>query len=71
MILDVLGKQVLKDKNPRILDELLLLNPSVVAFGFVDVDGNYRYVNTKFDKAKLPNLRQNPLTKESFEYTLT
>ncbi len=71
MILDVLGKQVLRDKDPRILDELLLLNPSVVAFGFVDIEGNYRYVNTKFDKAKLPNLRQNPLTKESFEYTLT
>jgi len=71
MILDVLGKQVLRDQNPRMLDELLLINPSVVAFGFVDVEGNYRYINTKFDKAKLPNLRQNPLTQESFEYTLT
>ena len=71
MILDVLGKQILKEKDPRILDELLLLNPSVVGFGFVNVDGKYLYINTKFDKTKLPNLRQNPLTKDSFEYTLT
>ncbi|AFL68317.1 bifunctional diguanylate cyclase/phosphodiesterase [Sulfurospirillum barnesii] len=70
MMLDVLGKQVLKDKEPRILDDLLRLNPSVVAFGFVDVNGTYLYVNSKFDKTKLPNLRQNPLTKDSFEYTL-
>jgi len=70
MMLDVLGKQILKEKDPHILDDLLRLNPSVVGFGFVDVNGTYLYVNTKFDKTKLPNLRQNPLTKDSFEYTL-
>ncbi|MBN1840214.1 MAG: EAL domain-containing protein [Campylobacterales bacterium] len=71
MILDVLGKRVLEEKEPRVLDELLRINPSVVAFGFVDIEGNYLHINSAFDKAKLPNLRQNPITKESFEYTLT
>lgn len=50
---------------------MLLLNPSIVAFGFTDLDGNYLYVNSKFDKAKLPNLRQISITKDSFDYTLT
>lgn len=70
-MLNILGNRVVKEKDSRILDELLLLNPSIIAFGFTDVEGTYQYVNSKFDKSKLPNLRQNPLTKDSFEYTLT
>jgi hypothetical protein len=69
--LDILGHQLLKDQNPKLLDALLELNPSVVAYGFVDVNGTYLHVNTKFDKTKLPNLRQNPLTQDSFDYTLS
>lgn len=69
--LDILGHQLLKDPNTQLLDDLVELNPSIVAYGFVDVNGTYLYVNSKFDKTKLPNLRQNPLTKDSFEYTLT
>jgi diguanylate cyclase (GGDEF)-like protein len=69
--LDILGHQLLKEKNSELLDDLLVLNPSIIAYGFTDINGTYLYVNSKFDKTKLPNLRHNPLTKDSFEYTLT
>jgi large-conductance mechanosensitive channel len=42
-----------------------------VAFGFVDLDGNYQHVSSNFNKAKLPNLRQHEATKDSFDYTMT
>lgn len=71
MMLNILGNQIIKDKNPRILDELLLINPSVVAFGFTDIEGNYLYTSSNFDKSKRPNLRAQAITKESFDYTLT
>lgn len=69
--LNILGHQLLKEQNAELLDALLALNPSVVAYGFADVEGNYLHVNSHFDKTKLPNLRQNPLTQDSFDYTLT
>ncbi len=53
------------------MDDLLTLNPSIVAFGFVDLDGNYQHVSSNFNKAKLPNLRQHEATKDSFDYTMT
>ncbi len=71
MTLNILGNQILKDKDPRIMDDLLSLNPSVVAFGFVDLEGNYLHVSSNFNKAKLPNLRQHEATKDSFDYTMT
>lgn len=71
MTLNILGNQILKDKDPRIMDDLLVLNPSVVAFGFVDLEGNYLHVSSNFNKAKLPNLRQHTATKDSFDYTMT
>ncbi|WNY98676.1 EAL domain-containing protein [Sulfurospirillum sp. 'SP'] len=69
--LNILGNQILKDKDPRVMDDLLILNPSIVAFGFVDLDGNYQHVSSNFNKAKLPNLRQHEATKDSFDYTMT
>ena len=69
--LNILGNQILKDKDPRVMDDLLTLNPSIVAFGFVDLDGNYQHVSSNFNKAKLPNLRQHEATKDSFDYTMT
>ena len=71
MTLNILGNQILKDNDPRIMDDLLELNPSVVAFGFVDTDGNYLHVSSNFHKTKLPNLRQQAVSKDSFEYTMT
>jgi diguanylate cyclase (GGDEF)-like protein len=71
MTLNILGNQILKDKDPRIMDDLLVLNPSVVAFGFVDTEGNYLHVSSNFNKTKLPNLRQQATTKDSFDYTMT
>ncbi|WP_333803860.1 bifunctional diguanylate cyclase/phosphodiesterase [Sulfurospirillum sp.] len=71
MTLNILGNQILKDKDPRIMDDLLVLNPSVVAFGFVDTEGNYLHVSSNFNKTKLPNLRQQAITRDSFDYTMT
>lgn len=71
MMLSILGNQVVKDKNPRILDDLLRLNPSVVAFGFTDTQGNYLYTSSNFDKSKRPSLRDQEVTRDSFDYTLT
>ncbi len=71
MTLNILGNQILKNNDPRAMDDLLTLNPSVVAFGFVDLEGNYRHVSSNFNKAKLPNLRQHEATKDSFDYTIT
>ena len=71
MMLNILGNQIIKDKNPRILDDLLILNPSVVAFGFADIEGNYLYASSNFDISKRPNLRAHTVTRESFDYTLT
>lgn len=71
MMLSILGNQVVKDKNPRILDDLLILNPSVVAFGFTDIQGNYLYTSSNFDKSKRPSLRDQEVTRDSFDYTLT
>ena len=71
MMLNILGNQVLRDKDPRILDDLLILNPSIVAFGFADIEGNYLYTSSNFDKSKRPSLRAHTVTRESFDYTLT
>lgn len=71
MMLNILGKQIIKDKDPRILDDLLLINPSIVAFGFADTEGNYLYTSSNFDKTKRPNLRADALTRDSFDYTLS
>lgn len=71
MMLNILGNQIVKEHNPRILDDLLLLNPSIVAFGFTDTEGNYLYTSSNFDKSKRPSLRAQPITRESFDYTLS
>jgi len=71
MMLNILGNQIVKDQNPRILDDLLLLNPSIVAFGFTDIEGNYLHTSSNFDKTKRPSLRAQSVTKESFDYTLS
>ena len=71
MMLTTLGHHIVKDHDPRIFDDLLILNPSIVAFGFVDVEGNYLYTSSNFDKSKRPNLREQAVSRESFDYTLT
>ena len=71
MMLTTLGLHIVKDHDPRIFDDLLILNPSIVAFGFVDVEGNYLYTSSNFDKSKRPNLREQAVSRESFDYTLT
>lgn len=69
--LDILGHQLSTEQHSKLLDDLLVLNPLVIAYGFTDVNGTYLHVNSKFDKTKLPNLKQNPLTQDSFDYTLS
>ncbi|WP_245600594.1 bifunctional diguanylate cyclase/phosphodiesterase [Sulfurospirillum arcachonense] len=71
MTLNILGHQILKDNDSHVMDRLLVLNPSIIAFGFVDTDGNYQTVSSNFNKVKLPNLRELEASKDSFEYTMT
>ena len=71
MMLEILGNQTLKDHDPKTMDDLLILNPSIVAFGFVDLEGNYLYTSSNFNKATRPNLRSLEASKDSFEYTMT
>jgi len=71
MMLNLLGNQIVKEKDPSILDDLRALNPSVVSFGFTDSEGTYLYASSNFDKSKRPNLRAEAVTRDSFDYTLT
>ncbi|ATB69369.1 diguanylate cyclase [Sulfurospirillum diekertiae] len=71
MMLNLLGNEIAREKDPNILDDLRALNPSVVSFGFTDVEGTYLYTSSNFDKSKRPNLRTEAVTRDSFDYTLT
>ena len=71
MMLNILGDQIVKEKDPQILDDLRSLNPSVVSFGFTDTEGTYLYASSNFDTSKRPNLRTEAVTRDSFDYTLS
>ena len=71
MMLTILGNEILKDNDTRILDDLLKINPSIVGFGFSDPDGNLLYVSSNMTKSKLPNIKMQPTSQDSFLYALT
>lgn len=78
MMLDVLGQQLLKldteveqVRSPRLLDELLQVNPSLVGFGLARPDGQLMLVDSGQKRALLPNLLQQPESRDSFRQTLT
>lgn len=77
MMLDVLGNELIKDETykhqvatRRILNDLLKLNPSIGGFGLATPDGHLTLVSSSLDIKKLPNLREQNESKESFEYAL-
>ncbi len=77
MMLDILGNELIKDEtykhqveSKRILNDLLALNPSIVAFGLATPEGKLTFVSSNLDPDKLPNLKEQAASKDSFNYAL-
>lgn len=78
MLLDVLGQQLLREhtdlthpQSPKLLDDLLLVNPWVSGFGLARPDGKLVLVNSAQDKSLLPNLATQESSRDSFRQTLS
>lgn len=77
MVLDILGNELIKDQrlespihSRQILDDLLALNPDIVGFGLATPDGQLKVVSANLDPSKLPNLKDQPASRDSFLYAL-
>ena len=77
MMLDILGAELIQDrsfglqvKSKRILDDLLILNPSIVAFGLATPSGELTFVSSNLNRPGLPNLKEQPVSSDSFRRAL-
>lgn len=77
MMLDILGNELIQDetyrtqfKVKRTLDDLLVLNPSIVAFGLATPEGKLNFVSSNLNSTQLPNLKEQPESRESFIHAL-
>jgi len=78
MLLDILGEQLTQnenykslDKSRKILDNLLILDSPIAAFGLAKPNGELYVTSSNLkDIKKLPNLLEKKETKESFKYAL-
>jgi len=77
MLLDVLGSNLVKNdaykdvlQTSKLLDEMLLLNPSIAAFGLVTPKGKIVTVGSNINVSNLPNLLELKSSRDSFLYTL-
>jgi len=77
MVLDIVGKQLLKDGNYKddkktktILDDLLKQNPYLVSFGLADVNGNILISNSKIKLKHKKNLLTDEVTSYDFKRSL-
>lgn len=77
MLLDLLGQQLLNEyqdlndvRSPKLLDDLMVINPSVIGFGLARPDGQLVLVNSAQDREQLPNLLHQEASRDSFLYTL-
>lgn len=76
--LDVIGNQLIKNDNYKfvensreILDSILSLNPTIVAFGLTNSNGEFYATSSNLNNInKLENLAKKEVTKKSFELTL-
>lgn len=76
--LDILGQLLTKNENYKsldnsreILDDILNLNPTIVAFGLAKPNGQLYVTSSNLKNIKnLPNLAQKKETKDSFNYSL-
>ena len=74
-ILDIIGKNILNHnirtkQDKRILDQVLVLNPSLAGFGVFRADGTPFLASSNVDISKLPNLLKTPQTKAGFARAL-
>ena len=77
VILDILGSELIKesgfDREPKklqLLDKLARRNPAIVGFGLARPDGQLTFVSSNLNLSKLPNLKDNPDTRDSFMQAL-
>ena len=73
IMLDLLGQQLLRygeysnrAESSRILDGLLEQNQSLVGFGLASEDGDLIASSSNIDLSKMPNLKQNENSRETF-----
>lgn len=78
LVLDVIGRELLNKDNMLsgsrqipFLDSILAANPLLVGFGLARPDGTLVRVSTNLDLSTLPNLRDDPETRESFLQALS
>ena len=77
MMLNILGKQLIKDANYKsvnnsriLLDELMQINPSILGLSLVKPNGQEYITNSNVNIKDMPNLLQKKETRDSFKYTL-
>jgi len=70
LTLDLLGQELLNGGNEKILDKMISMSPSIIAFAFADVNGNIIKTSANLRGKKLPNLKQSPESKATFIQTL-
>lgn len=77
MLLDILGRRFVEDENykdnrkaMKTLDDLLVFNSSIFAFGLLTPEGDYTFLSSHTNLSKLPNLREQAQSKDSFLDTL-
>jgi len=73
IMLDLLGRQIIADKSAgsiartqRLLDNILQQNKSLLGFGLANLEGKITVGSSNLDLSKMPNLRQQENSRESF-----
>lgn len=77
LVLDILGRRFVEDesykhneKARQKLNQILTLNPAIFAFGLLTPEGAYTFLSSQQDVSNLPNLKEQPQSKQSFLDTL-
>jgi hypothetical protein len=73
IMLDLLGRQIIADKSAgstartrRLLDNILQQNKSLLGFGLANLEGKITVGSSNLDLSKMPNLKQQESSRESF-----
>jgi len=75
-MLNLVGRELIKDVNfnslgtTDLFEEYLRLNTSVIAMGLLTPEGRFVYISNNIDIATLPNLKEQPESRDTFLYTL-
>lgn len=77
LVLDVVGRELINTEQPveasahlPLLDHILAVDKVLLGFGLANPDGRLVRVSSNLDLSRLPNLRTDPKTKDSFELAL-